>query len=563
MTTARIDRILIAGLGLLWACGDRHDAAGSADVDGTASDAASSSATESSTTTDDPSAGPTGDPDDGESDGTSSGESGGDDGAVPDDAPFLLYDGEGGVTRQYFNVEASLAWRNEFGDWRDADGVEQGEVPIATVDVADQDTAQTVEIDLGPGLVDGADWLWQGVLLRVPAGGNGGIAVFHSREASDPTLHPKLVLADAEGTMVEVAPAADVHVDGSTSGGLGTSATWRVSADNNAMLRFEPPDPPIVPTSAKLVLTTTDTQYGAATIGAFFLTSRAREYLPKTTGLAADYPLDEGIAAHPDVFMATRFDNADSCDGWTSCSHDEAHGRLTTDDEPPEEGFEPLEGPAFRVHYLPGDLGGGSQTYDFVEAGHGEQDDVYFRYYLRFGLDFVPIVDGGKMPGISGDNSLCGNGGSPADGKCGWTLRGSFKHAMSPDNPLFPSQVVGTYAYHGLMEGDYGDAWRWQTHGLGVVELSRWVCVEQHVRVNTPGVADGLLEVWIDGHPAYVREEVFLRDVPPYSIEGDLGVRKIWSNHYHGGTSPTTVPLTLFMDNVVVAKSRIGCTEGL
>jgi len=475
MTTARIDRILIAGLGLLWACGDRHDAAGSADVDGTASDAASSSATESSTTTDDPSAGPTGDPDDGESDGTSSGESGGDDGAVPDDAPFLLYDGEGGVTRQYFNVEASLAWRNEFGDWRDADGVEQGEVPIATVDVADQDTAQTVEIDLGPGLVDGADWLWQGVLLRVPAGGNGGIAVFHSREASDPTLHPRLVLADAEGTMVEVAPAADVHVDGSTSGGLGTSATWRVSADNNAMLRFEPPDPPIVPTSAKLVLTTTDTQYGAATVGVYSLVARRPEYLPKTTGLAADFPLDDGIAAHPDVFMATRFDGTDWCEGFTGCNGSANDSvRLTTDAEAAEEGFDPLDGTALRVHYFPGGLSATSQQYNFLTAGDGEQEEVYFRYYLRFGLDFVPIVDGGKMPGIATDDSYCGSGGSPSDGKCGWSLRGSFKIAMSPDNPLYPRQVVGTYAYHGKMTGDYGDPWRWQQYGLAAIELGQW-----------------------------------------------------------------------------------------
>jgi hypothetical protein len=499
---------------------------------------------------------------DDESDGSESGDEGG---TVPDDAPFLLYDGEGGVTVAYFNAEAALRWRNEHGDWRDADGVAQGEAAIATVTVPEMDALQIVELDVSPALADGLAWLREGVLLRVPAGGEGGIATFHAREATDVALRPKLVLGDADGNTVELEPAADVHVDASTSSGLGTSATWRVSSSNNAMLRFELPEPAIEPTSAKLVLTTTDQQYGAATIGAYFLVPRAREYLGATTGLAAEFPRDEGIARHPDVFMATRFDAGISCDGWTYCSHSEevGNGRLTTDDEPPEEGFAPLDGPAFRVHYSPGDLGGGSQEYDFVAAGHGEQDDVYFRYYLRFGADFIPIVDGGKMPGISGDNSVCGNGGAPADGTCGWTLRGSFIHAMAEDNPLYPAQVIGTYAYHGLMEGDYGDAWRWQSQGLGVVELSRWVCVEQHVRVNTPGESDGVLEVWIDGHPAYARDDVFLRDVPPYAIEGNLGVRKIWSNHYHGGTSPTTASLTLFMDNVVVAKSRIGCTEGL
>jgi len=89
------------------------------------------------------------------------------------------------------------------------------------------------------------------------------------------------------------------------------------------------------------------------------------------------------------------------------------------------------------------------------------------------------------------------------------------------------------------------------------------VCIEQHVKMNTPGVDDGVFEVWIDGHPALVKTDVFLRDVPPYDLAGDLAVHRMWGNHYHGGTNPTTVPLTLFMDNVVIAKSRIGCTEGL
>ena len=500
--------------------------------------------------------------DDGSDDGSDGDTGGDDDGAVDPGAPFLLYDGEGGVTRSYFNREAALAWKNQHGDWRDAAGMDQGEIPIATVTVPDQNAQQVVEIDLGAALADGPDWLWEGVLLRVPDGEANGIAAFHSREATDETLRPKLVLGDAAGRTVTLEPAADVHVDGSTSSGLGTSSTFRVSGDLNAMLRFEPPGPEIVPTSAKLVLTTTDAQYGACTVGAYYLAARAPEYLPASTGLAADYPLDDGIENHPDVFMATGFSSGESCEGWTSCTHADTPSPITTD-EPPEHGFRPLDGPAFRVDYEPGDLGGGSQVYDFVAAGHGEQDDVYFRYYLRFSLDWIPIVDGGKMPGISGDNSLCGNGGSPSDGKCGWTLRGSFSEAMSDDNPMFPRIVLGTYAYHGLMEDSYGDPWRWQTHGLGAVEQARWVCVEQHVRVNTPGVSDGVLEVWIDDHPAYAKTDVFLRDVPPYSIEGDLGVRKIWSNHYHGGTSPTTVPLTLYMDNVVIAKSRIGCAEGL
>ena len=188
-----LDRCVIV-LTLSCACGGGDDDAPLADADSGANDAASDTVADTGTQDDaDPDGDATGGDGD-ESDDGSTSDTGGDDGATPDDGPFLLYDGAGGVTRKSFNAEAALAWRNEFGDWRDAEGVEQGDAPIATTIVPDRDAAQSVEIDLGAALVDGPDWLWEGVLLRVPPGGENGITVFHSREATDPTTHPKLVL---------------------------------------------------------------------------------------------------------------------------------------------------------------------------------------------------------------------------------------------------------------------------------------------------------------------------------------------------------------------------------
>jgi hypothetical protein len=47
---------------------------------------------------------------------------------------------------------------------------------------------------------------------------------------------------------------------------------------------------------------------------------------------------------------------------------------------------------------------------------------------------------------------------------------------------------------------------------------------------------------------------VRVRDVDALRIE------KVWMNVYHGGTAKAPRDLTLYLDNVVVAEQRIGCS---
>lgn len=39
-------------------------------------------------------------------------------------------------------------------------------------------------------------------------------------------------------------------------------------------------------------------------------------------------------------------------------------------------------------------------------------------------------------------------------------------------------------------------------------ESGRWVCVESHIRLNTPGKQDGLFELWVDGKPEASRTDL-------------------------------------------------------
>jgi hypothetical protein len=71
--------------------------------------------------------------------------------------------------------------------------------------------------------------------------------------------------------------------------------------------------------------------------------------------------------------------------------------------------------------------------------------------------------------------------------------------------------------------------------------------------MNTPGAQDGVLRAWIDDVPAFEKRDLYLRDTPVIKIE------KIWMNVYHGGTAKAVKDLDLYIDNVVIARRRIGC----
>src|ERR1051326_2135274 len=47
-----------------------------------------------------------------------------------------------------------------------------------------------------------------------------------------------------------------------------------------------------------------------------------------------------------------------------------------------------------------------------------------------------------------------------------------------------------------------------QTPIFSPAESGRWVCVESHIRLNTPGKADGIFELWLDGKMEAARNDL-------------------------------------------------------
>ena len=469
-------------------------------------------------------------------------------------ASIPLYDGADGATCHYFNQAGRIKWRQRGGDWRDARGEQRGAAADAVATVAATNASRRIDWDVTAlvrawlaGEVDN-----DGVAIAAAARGPRGIAIFHTRESEEQGARPRLTLEWSGGARHVIAPSADVHLDCSTVRGLGREPRAKVGDDTPLLLRFElPARAPAAPLRrATLSLTTTSRQSGDAALAVYRLDA-PHQSAPGTPqfGLAQAYVRDEGIDKHPDVLMAETFESLAWPLDWTHARPDFGFRTVAHD---AALAFEPLAGKALRVAIPRGGNTGLDLSYGFKDKTGEEPEEIYFRYYLRLAADFVPVVDGGKLPGVAGTYGRAGWGGRRWDGQGGWSMRGGFARAASPDNPVAGFVPVGTYAYHAGSDDLWGDHWPWDIGLRGLLRRNRWYCIEQYFRVNRVGADDGELKVWVDGELAMHRTGLRVRDLLEIRIE------RVWMNVYHGGTAPASADLHLFIDNVVVARRYIG-----
>jgi hypothetical protein len=124
---------------------------------------------------------------------------------------------------------------------------------------------------------------------------------------------------------------------------------------------------------------------------------------------------------------------------------------------------------------------GGAQFYAIPVDGHGLGDALRLQYRVRFDRNF-PWVKGGKLPGLYGGTMI--SGGRIPDGTNGFSTRYMWRaHGAGEVYAYLPSSKN-----HGTSLGR-GD---WFFHA------GRWATIEQTVHLNSPGRADGSIEVRVD-----------------------------------------------------------------
>jgi hypothetical protein len=438
------------------------------------------------------------------------------------------------------------------GDWRDADGRPQGNVPYASAVIVDDDSGKLVQWDV-TGLV--RQWLDgqypnQGMFLR-PVAGTGKYN-FRSREHPAADERPRLVITGEKGS-VSLSPEADTFLTRSTYRSLGDQDLLSVSdGPDHLLLRFSLDECRQVGNLKKATLGLwCFAQYGRSIeIGVFRCAQgRGQRASEPTLGLAAGYRGDHGIRRDPDVLFFTDFESGEWADEWSQTAHLKV---LATVESDQQRKFQPLQGKALRVQIAQGSTGAMSTSYKFGRETGTEPEAIYFRYYLRLADDWNQTVEGGKLPGISGTYGIAGWGGRKSDGTDGWSARGAFQRTIPAENPLGGTTPIGTYCYHADMQGHYGDIWIWNDDYLGFLQNNRWYCIEQYLKLNAPGVKDGVLRAWVDGRQAFQKTDIRFRHVDKLKIE------QVWMNVYHGGTKPSPYDQHLYIDNVVIARRYIG-----
>lgn len=228
-----------------------------------------------------------------------------------------------------------------------------------------------------------------------------------------------------------------------------------------------------------------------------------------------------------------------------------------------------------------GQLQGFGYNASLDRNGVGFRDELYFRYRVLFRSTYQWTNSGGggggKLPGLAGKLT----GGSTADNLD--TKVGSGGRRWNGSNEVYRSNLadadgfsarllwlkdggLASYVYAQYPLGPpsstsyFGATTRCKT-SIGSSEnkffqKGTWNTVEQRVRMNTPGVRNGILQVWMNGTLCIDLRDVMWRS----SKRTTLKITQMYMTWYYGGGS-TDAPSNdsyVFIDDAVLSRAYIG-----
>jgi hypothetical protein len=91
-------------------------------------------------------------------------------------------------------------------------------------------------------------------------------------------------------------------------------------------------------------------------------------------------------------------------------------------------------------------------------------------------------------------------------------------------------------------------------------QRNRWYAIEYQVFLNTPGMKDGWVKIWVDGALAAQKTGLNLRGNGGYTVKlNRIRLGGWYSNTANGNTSPNPAqPSTVYIDDVAVGTAYIG-----
>lgn len=212
-------------------------------------------------------------------------------------------------------------------------------------------------------------------------------------------------------------------------------------------------------------------------------------------------------------------------------------GRVTVVGEP-----EAWRGRALRILYPAGEVRPAASGAQWQLRLDRPYDELHCAYRIRFGEGFG-FVKGGKLPGLAGGTA--NSGGRPPTGRDGWSARMMWRAG---------GRAV-QYVYHPDQPTDYGQDFPWDRGGQRLFRPGTWHRLEHRLRMNAPGLRDGLLQGWFDGDLALDASGLRFRDVD------SLAVDLFFFCTFFGGDDPSWAPGRdehVWIDDVVVSTGPVG-----
>ena len=135
-------------------------------------------------------------------------------------------------------------------------------------------------------------------------------------------------------------------------------------------------------------------------------------------------------------------------------------------------------------------------------------DEYFFRYRVKFenGFDFAK---GGKLPGLAG--GMANSGGHAPNGYDGWSARMMF----------WENGKLSFYLYYPNQSSKFGERLYLKGLSKDTLHISRgaWHTITQHIKMNTPGKTDGILQAWYDGQEVFYADTILFRKTPNLKID--------------------------------------------
>jgi hypothetical protein len=292
--------------------------------------------------------------------------------------------------------------------------------------------------------------------------------------------------------------------------------------------------------------------------------SQTLPVLPQgTTGIAARYPGDSGIAKDPAVIFADDFENYANASGlsanWNGGVYHNV--RIATENGNVFAGRKAVE------FYCPQQSAELSNTMARDLAPGEELETLFLRYYTKFDPSFDVVGSSHNGGGMSAHYFINGQAtpGIPANGYNKFLAEfESWRGTAADTSP----GLLNVYIYHPeqrsqwgdhffpngdvmpntSLPGDFGD--QFIPRPQITCQLGRWYCCELMVKANTVGLRDGRIACWLDG--------VLIADFPNLRLR-DVDSLKInrFNLSLHAGSN-TAGETWKYYDNVVAAKSYIG-----